>query len=396
MSTRRKDMALRLLGAIAMLSILISGCGPTSPPQPTAMPAPVQPSSVPATQAIATAAPAVSGTLPSDDLNALEKEVEAKLGRKPKIAIASFSQDNDWAIQVFAGAQDTLKGLGVEVVGTNATSDSNQQVTNITNAIKSGVDAILIPGGYADPLLPVIQQAKQQGLAVITADIPSPYSDSNVTTDSYTTGAEVALKMASDLKGQGAITLLYTPGWHTTDVRVDMYKAVVKEFPGLAISITQPTDFPNTTAQAMTRMQNILQGNPGKVQAVMVGWGLPALGAAQAIEAAGLQDKVGVYSVDGDLAILQMIANGGAYKATIAQDAYAMGRTMDTMAYLMLAGHKDRVPNTYYTPIYLVTADNANCVGQELYPGKWTGTTVAGVKNAMECPGVSLGTLPNW
>jgi len=311
-------------------------------------------------------------TLPGYDLQALASQAEAKLGRKRKIAITSFSRDNDWAIQVFAGAESAAKEPGAEVIGTNAKSDSNQQVTDITNAIQAKVDVLLVPGGYEAPLLPVIQKAKEQGIVVITADVPSLYSDCNVTTDSFGTGATVALKMAADLRGQGNVAFLYTPGWHTTDVRVAQFREVIKEFPNITVTIEQPTDFPDTVAKAMERVDNILQGNPGKVQAVMVGWGLPALGAAKAIEAAGLQDKVGVYAVDGDIEILREIATGGAFKATIAQDPLAMGRTMVTMAYLALAGRSAEVPKEYYTPIYLVTKDNVNLLGPVLYGDRWS------------------------
>src|SRR5690606_21132962 len=107
-------------------------------------------------------------------------------------------------------------------------------------------------------------------------------------------------------------------------------EAAAEEFasyPGITIVEKTHIEVPGPVDFARTATQDLLTANPdaGSIHGIWAGWDEPALGAVQAIEAAGRGEEIKVVGIDGtDFAVAE-IEKGGPFAATIEQD-------FDTMA----------------------------------------------------------------
>jgi ribose transport system substrate-binding protein len=113
-------------------------------------------------------------------------------------------------------------------------------------------------------------------------------------------------------------------------------------------------------ADARAKMEAVLAANPepGSIAAVWAAWDQPALGALQAIEAAGRQGEgIVITGIDANPQAREAIAAGGNFEASVAQDFAGIGRTTaDTVARL-LAGEELRT-SVIYVPTVLITTAN--------------------------------------
>ncbi len=306
------------------------------------------------------------------DLKELAAEVQQKLGRKPNVLISSVHITNDWNRKVLEGAVEAAKELGANITTTNAQGDWNQQVSDIENAIAKKVDAIVVCGGYGKTLQEALRKAQAAGIPVATVDIPSPYVVTNATSDNFSGAAMLAMKMCMDIGGEGNIVVLYSPGWHTLDIRRWMLDEILKDFPDVKIISEQPVDEEDAINSTLKTMESVLQAHPkGTIDAVYAVFGLPGVGAAKAIEKAG-RTEIGVYAVDADMIVLQAILKeGGAFRACIGQSTVHLGRTATVAAFLDLVGKSEGIQAQTFCPITLVTKENADAVGKFLYGNEW-------------------------
>src|SRR5690606_4967363 len=94
------------------------------------------------------------------------------------------------------------------------------------------------------------------------------------------------------------------------------------------IEFIEPDVTDGGIADSRARMEAILAANPepGSISAVWAAWDQPALGALQAIQAAGREDEsIIITGIDANPQALEAIAQGGNFEASIAQDFSGIG-----------------------------------------------------------------------
>jgi ribose transport system substrate-binding protein len=308
------------------------------------------------------------------DIKGLTERIEKKIGHKPKILVSSLHMTNDWNRLVSQSAIDAGTEFGAEVIFTNAEGSWNRQVKDIENGISSKVDAIVVAGGISKSLQEVIKKAANANIPITTVDIPSPYALTDVTSDNYSGATMLAMKMALDMKGKGNIVVIYSPGWHSIDIRRQMLDQILKDWPNINIIDEQPVDEEDAIQGTIATMESILQKYPekGSINAVYTCFGLAGLGAAKAIETAGRSEDLPVYTVDADTIVLEnIISENGAIKACIGQTTTQMGRTATVAALKGIIGETEDIQLQTFCPITLVTKENANEIGKYLYGDKW-------------------------
>jgi ribose transport system substrate-binding protein len=107
-------------------------------------------------------------------------------------------------------------------------------------------------------------------------------------------------------------------------------------------------------------VEAILAANPkkGSIAAVWAAWDQPALGALQAIEAAGRTDEgIVIVGMDANPHAREAIAKGGNFEASMAQDFKGIGRTVADFVKRHLAGEKIK-QSVVYVPTTLITSEN--------------------------------------
>jgi ribose transport system substrate-binding protein len=256
-----------------------------------------------------------------------------------------------------AAASD--KGWEVNVIDTK--NDVAAVISRIEDVVNQGVDAIVI---NVDPaqVAAGLQTAKDAGVPVFGMDAGSdPLLVTNVTSNGYAMAAETAVYVANRIGGAGNVVMFVFDAFPPVQVRGVIADAVFGNFPDIAVlDRVTPDVADGGIADSRAKMEAILAANPdpGSVKAVWAAWDQPALGALQAIEAAGRDGEgIVITGIDANPQARDAIAAGGNFEASIAQDFQGIGSTTADAVARTLAGETIK-QTVIYVPTVLITAAN--------------------------------------
>lgn len=252
------------------------------------------------------------------------------------------------------------KGWDVNVIDTKG--DVGAVISRIEDMVTQQVDAIVI---NVDPqqVAAGLQTAADAGIPVVGMDSGSdPLLVTNVTSNGYAMAAETAVYVANRIEGNGNVVMFVFDAFPPVQVRGHIADAVFGNFPDITVldRIT-PDVADGGIADSRAQMEAILTANPdpGSIAGVWAAWDQPALGALQAIEAAGRTDEgIVITGIDANPQAREAIAAGGNFEASIAQDFQGIGSTAADAVARVLAGEEIR-QSVIYVPTKLVTSANA-------------------------------------
>ena len=257
-------------------------------------------------------------------------------------------------------ARATELGWTVNVIDT--AGDVPAVISRIEDQITAGVDAIVI---NVDPaqIGAGLQTAADAGIPVVGMDAGNdPLVAANITSNGYAMATETAVYVANRIGGAGTVVMFTFDAFPPVQVRGVMADAVFGNYPDITVldRIT-PDVADGGIADSRAKMEAILAANPepGSISAVWAAWDQPALGALQAIEAAGRQGEgIVITGIDANPEARDAIAAGGNFEASVAQDFAGIGATTaDTVARIL--GGETIVAKVIYVPTMLITATNA-------------------------------------
>jgi ribose transport system substrate-binding protein len=260
------------------------------------------------------------------------------------------------------GFQNTAAERGWEVNVVDTAGDIAAVIARIEDAVTQQVNAIVI---NVDPaqVTAGLEAAKAAGIPVVGMDAgTSPLLATNVTSNGYAMAAETAVYVANRIGGKGRVVMFVFDAFPPVQVRGAIADAVFGNHPEIeVIDRVTPDVQDGGIADSRAKMEAILAANPvpGSISAVWAAWDQPALGALQAIEAAGRQGEgIVITGIDANPQAREAIAAGGNFEASMAQDFVGIGRsTADAVARVM-AGETIREP-VIYVPTRLITPANA-------------------------------------
>jgi ribose transport system substrate-binding protein len=251
--------------------------------------------------------------------------------------------------------------LGWEVNVIDTAGDVAAVIARIEDQVTAGVDAIVI---NVDPAQvgAGLQAAADAGVPVVGMDAGNdPLLAANVTSNGYAMAAETAVYVANRIGGAGNVVMFVFDPFPPVQVRGAIADAVFANHPDITVlDRVTPDVSDGGIADSRAKMEAILAANPepGSIAAVWAAWDQPALGALQAIEAAGRQGEgIVITGIDANPQAREAIAAGGNFEASVAQDFAGIGSTTaDTVARL-LAG-EELVQTVIYVPTVLITSAN--------------------------------------
>jgi len=279
---------------------------------------------------------------------------------KPTIALVVKTLNNPFFIEMQQGAQQAADRLGATLIvqAADREVDVERQMQIIENLIERKVSALCIAPSGSREIVPVIVKANQAGIPVLIIDTRADEKAlaaaggkiaTFIGSDNYDGGKLAGAFVAEKLGGKGNVAILEgIPGHETGDARLRGFKEALAAAPGLKIVASQPANWERD--QGYNVFQNILQANP-EVNALFACNDLMALGAAEAIAAAGRTGKIVVVGFDAQPEARTAIAKG-AMAATVAQFPSKMGSTAIEYAHRLLSG--EVIPAFTPVPIELV------------------------------------------
>ena len=263
-------------------------------------------------------------------------------------------------VEAFQARAAELK-LEVNVVDT--AGDVAAVIARIEDAVTQKVDAIVI---NVDPAQvgAGLQAAADAGIPVVGMDAGSdPLIKANITSNGYAMAAETAVYVANRIGGAGGVVMFTFDAFPPVQVRGVIADTVFKNFPDIKVMDRITPDVSDGgIADSRAKMEALLAANPepGSIKAVWAAWDQPALGALQAIEAAGRQGEgIVITGIDANPQAREAIAAGGNFEASVAQDFAGIGATTADTVARVLAGEALR-QSVIYVPTVLITAANVN------------------------------------
>ncbi len=252
------------------------------------------------------------------------------------------------------------KGWDVNVIDT--AGDVAAVISRIEDMVNQQVDAIVI---NVDPsqVTAGLRSAADAGIPVVGMDAGSdPLLATNVTSNGYAMAAETATYVADRIGGEGRVVMFVFDAFPPVQVRGVIADAVFGNYPDIEVlDRVTPDVTDGGIADSRAKMEAILAANPepGSIAAVWAAWDQPALGALQAIDAAGRADEgIVITGIDANPQAREAIAAGGNFEASVAQDFSGIGTAAADAVSRLLAGEELR-QRVIYVPTRLVTSANA-------------------------------------
>ena len=290
------------------------------------------------------------------------KEGEAA---RPTIALVLKTLNSPFFIEMQRGAQAEADKQGVTLVVQAAERevDVDKQMQIIENLIQTRVGALAITPSGSREIVTAIAKANQAGIPVVIVDTrvdPAAAKEGGIRIESFVgsdnyEGGKVAGQHLVEISGGKATVAILEgiPGHETSDSRMRGFRDAIKASPGIKVVASQTANWERD--QGFNVFQNMLQAHPG-IDTLFACNDMMALGAVEAIQAAGRTGKVRVIGFDAvDDARKAMVA--GTMVASVAQFPADMGRLAVESAVQLVRGQKP--PPEHQVRIELVTKANA-------------------------------------
>jgi len=281
---------------------------------------------------------------------------------KVKIGLAAYYSSHDWSLDNIRGMRDESAKLGVELLEVMTYQDVLKHAEGIENLIGNNVDVIISLLGEKESMIPLVKKCKDAGIPLIFIDggLEADGVAQNISSNNVSIGRLTGEWLAAKLDGKGKMVAMVHPTVTCTHEREMGMKEVLAKHPGIEIIEEHDFDYKGAISSAKSIMEAVILKYGGKIDAV---WGASdgrVLGAAQALDEAGLSE-VPVIAVDGLSEAVNLIKEGSAFQASYLQDAELMGRTAIRSA-VKLANGEEVEPVVYIDPL-LIDRDNA----EEIY-----------------------------
>ncbi len=256
---------------------------------------------------------------------------------KVTIGLSISTLNNPFFVSLKEGAEKAAKDAGAELIVVDAQNDTAKQISGVEDLIQKKVSVILINPTDSAAIATAVESANKANIPVITVDRAAEGGKvvSHIASDNVKGGKMAGDYILQALGGKGNIVELQgIAGTSAARDRGQGFHSAVDGKDGVKVVASQPADFDR--AKGLSVMENILQGNKD-IQAVFAHNDEMALGALQAIEAAG--KKILVVGFDATDDAVKAV-NDGKMAATVAQKPKAIGETAVQTAVKVVKGEK--------------------------------------------------------
>jgi len=230
---------------------------------------------------------------------------------KDKIAIVISTLNNPWFVVLAETAKQRTIELGYEAVIFDSQNNPSKETEHFDNIIASGFKAILFNPTDAKGSIVNVRAAKNAGIPVFCMDREIDSNDdavSQILSDNYSGCVILGEYFVKKLNGKGKyVELLGIVGDNNTWNRSNGFHSVVDNYKDITMVARQSADFDRN--KAMEVMESILQAYPD-IQAVFCGNDAMAMGAYQAVLAAGKTNDILIFGFDGAQDVIEAIKEG--------------------------------------------------------------------------------------
>lgn len=234
------------------------------------------------------------------------------------VAFSQMEMNNAWRVAETSSIQEEAEARGIKLIYTDANGDTAKQVSDVEDIVTQAPDVILMAPREYDGVGPALEAAKEAGIPVLLLDREAagePGVDylAFVGADFYWEGQECAKKLVERFGTEEEVNVVQITGTPGSSVAIDRQKGFEDElakYDNFNIIATQNGEFTRSIAQEA--MENIIQAQGDKINAVYGHDDECAIGAIQALKAAGMKpgEDIAIVGVGGFKDACVCIQNG--------------------------------------------------------------------------------------
>ena len=287
-----------------------------------------------------------------------------------KIGVSIPTADHGWTGGINWWAQKAIndwkaKDPNVQFFLVTAASPA-EQVGQVEDLMVKGIDALVILAYDSAPLTPVVKEAYDSGIFVVSIDrgLTEPVQNIYVAGDNPGLGRVSGEWLAKALNGKGKIVVLEGIPCVINTERVDAFDAVIKQYPGIQILDSQPAYW--STQKGLEIMENYLQKYP-HIDAVWAQDDDVLKGVLQAYKESGRSDIKIMLGGAGSKDIIKMVKDGDPLVKADVTYPPSMIATGISAAIMAMRGempgnwyYQHQWPSKIIVPAELVTPENAS------------------------------------
>jgi len=281
---------------------------------------------------------------------------------KVKVAVVISTLNNPWFVVLGDTAKARAEELGYDATIFNSENDTAKEASHFENILAGGYKAIIFNATDSDGSIANVRKAKAAGVPVFCIDREINATDaatSQILSDNHGGCVALGQQFVEALDGKGSyVEILGYLGDNNAHNRSKGFHEVVDNYPELKMVAQQAADFDR--AKALEVMETLLQKHGDGLAAVFCGNDAMAMGAYQALVAAGRSD-VKVFGFDGADEAVKLIADGK-IAATGMQFPKTMARQAAEYANDWIKGKRD-YPQKVPVAVEVVTTENVGEYG---------------------------------
>jgi len=242
----------------------------------------------------------------------------AEKKEKRVVGFSQMENDSPWRVAETNSlkAEAGKRADRFELIVTDAEGQTSKQVSDVKDLISRGVSAIFLAPREFEALAPALQAAKEARIPVFLIDraAAGKAGEDYVTfigSDFVNQGGSAARWLIPEVSAKASIVeLTGTVGSSVARDRSQGFHEEIKRHPDMKVIASETGDFRRDVGQEV--MGRIIKSQGKKITAVYAHNDQMALGAIEALKAAGMQPgrDVIVVSVDGEKAAFEAIAKG--------------------------------------------------------------------------------------
>lgn len=279
-----------------------------------------------------------------------------------KIAVVISTLNNPWFVVLGEAAVQRAQELGYEAVLFDSQNNPSKEAEHFDNLLASGYSAVLLNATDADGSGVNAKAAARAGVGVFCMDREINFPEAAVTqilSDNYSGCIQLGQYFVEVMNSRGNyVEILGIVGDNNTWARSRGFHSVVDCYDELHMLSQQTADFDQN--KAMEVMESMMQAHPD-IDAVFCGNDAMAMGAYQAVLAAGKTSQIRVFGFDGADDCVNGIAEGK-ITATGMQFPKTMAITAAELADRWLRGERN-LPRKLPVAVELVNAQNVKQYG---------------------------------
>lgn len=283
----------------------------------------------------------------------------AKNGNKIRIGVSIANANDKYGSYLLNEMKNYSKSLkDVEVIFADAKKSSNTQLSQVENFISQRVDVIIVIPVYIDASKPIADKAKAANIPIISLMVPFENQNdtaSHIAPDSKQAAILEMEYLAKKMNYKGNVAIMMGPREDRAQgVRTATYHEVISKYPDMEIVAEQSAEWNRARGTAL--MESWITSGKN-IDSVAANNDEMAIGALNAIEAAGKLGKITVGGIDATPDSLQYVKSGK-LAVTVFQDAEKLSKaSIDTA---IKAAKGENVEKTINIKNELVTPENVD------------------------------------